>query len=198
VAKPRTPGGAPVRSAKLEARGFWDDRAKQGKHWTRLTVQALESHGRALYQGAPPGDIAKFCPRYRHLGESGRIDFWVKIISAIAASESSFNPKSFYREGWNERNGEPVISRGLLQISLGSSTGYGCGIKTSSELHDPKKNIECGVKILSRWIPNDSVIVGQRGNQWLGGARYWSVLRTQNRNAKPIRALLTQSVHCRN
>jgi len=194
--KASTPGSS-ARVVKFEVRGFWDRRAKQGKQWTAFTVQALKSYGRALYQGTPPADITQFCPRYNRLGESARIDFWVKLISAIAAPESSYNPNSSYREGWNERTGDPVISRGLLQISLGSSRGYGCGIKTANELHDSKKNLECGVKILSRWIPSDNVIVGQRGNKWLGGARYWSVLRTRNRNAKPIRVLLKESSHCR-
>ncbi len=209
VKKPQPPLNPGIRSgarsdtgkrptpSKTEIRGFWDERAKQGTQWTKFTVQALKTYGRDLFQGTAPADIAQFCPRYSRLSESGRIDFWVKLISAIAAPESSYNPRESYREGWNEANGEPVVSRGLLQISLGSSRPYGCGMNNSSELHDPRKNIECGVRILNHWIPNDGVVVGLRGKKWLGGARYWSVLRDSNRNAKPIRALLRQSVNCR-
>ena len=117
-----------------------------------------------------PKDASEFCPQ----GMSVRN--YVHLLVGIAKFESSFNPAAEYREAFNDRNGKPVISTGLLQLSKESANGYGCGIKSQDDLKDPYRNIDCGLKILERWIERDGVIASSKA-PWKGGARYWSVLR---------------------
>lgn len=119
---------------------------------------------------------------------------WVGILSAMAKYESGFDPNQDYKEDMIDVDGTPVISRGLLQISKTSANSYGCAIGKAAELHDPETNIRCGVRILAKWIPNDGFISsskmivkdGKQKKQWLGGARYWAVLRDK---VAQIRAL---------
>lgn len=196
--KPEMKGQPGKYDIPANIRGFWDDRAKHGRLWTRFTITALKNHGRSLYLSKAPSDITDYCPRYRSLDENGRIDFWVKLISAIAAAESSYNPRDWYPEDMRDENGNAVISRGLLQISMASSRGYGCGMNSSEDLYDPQRNLECGVKILNRWIPRDGVVATRRNTLWLGAARYWSTLRPYNRSSAKIRALMRKSENCRN
>jgi hypothetical protein len=115
-----------------------------------------------------------------------RKEFWVKLITEMIRYESDFNPQSKYTEAFSDSTGQRVVSRGLLQISYESARGYGCPIKRVEDLHDSKLNIECGVRILNRWVPRDRMI----GTNKLGGARYWAVLRESSKaRAKIIEAL---------
>jgi hypothetical protein len=95
----------------------------------------------------------------------------------MAERESSFRPETKYQEAFDDVQGAPVISRGLLQISLESTTYYGCRWKNAQEIHDAEKNIHCSLRMLSRWLYKDTVISDYQNNRWLGGARYWAVLR---------------------
>lgn len=176
-------------------RALWDDRIESGHKWTLFTIDALKNYGADLIESVP-ADIENFCPNYKTLNISSRMEFWVNLVSAIAAAESRFNPKVFYVETMLNSNGEHVVSRGLLQLSLESVRYYGCPIKTDADLEDPRKNIECGVRILNRWIPSDGVMSAQSKSGWLGGARYWSVLRPYSNKFGTIRKLMRTSRAC--
>ena len=103
---------------------------------------------------------------------------WANIFSMIAFYESKFDPKTSYTEGFDDATGAPVVSRGLFQLSLESGRGYGCPFTTVDDVHDPVKNIQCAVKILERWVIRDNRIAGKKTfGGYLGGARYWAVLR---------------------
>lgn len=119
-----------------------------------------------------------------------------QTISIMAKYESGFKPQTesreckkdkcvysvgctFYPEYGYCRNSsqkKPVTSRGLLQISISSSNvpEYSCGTKTEDELHDPKFNLSCAVKIAHYWLNRDLVLYGE---DKLGMGRYWSVMR---------------------
>lgn len=116
-----------------------------------------------------PKDAASFCPN----GMSP--ENWAQLIAVMAYYEnSSFNPKKEYLEDFGP------TSTGLLQISLSSSqqSRYSCGLTKQSDLHDPLKNLSCGVKILQALVAENGVIAGGRDiSDAKGGARYWSVLR---------------------
>ncbi len=178
-------------------RGFWEGRSGEGTDWTHETVTALASYGPDLLKRIPT-DITSFCPNYAALDLRGRYDFWVKFISAVAKAESDFKPSDHYQEKFNNTAGAPVISRGLLQISLESSQGYHCPISVEDDLNNPKLNIQCGVMIMEKWITEDGVIAERdaQGN-WYGAARYWGVLRVTNHNFTTIEAVLQHSAGCR-
>jgi len=183
-------------AAPAQIRGYWDEKVADGRKWTGFAVQALNNFGGELLKTVPE-DIGNYCPRYAKLNRTERIDFWVKMISAIAAVESGYRPSTSYKEKMNDRNGNRVVSRGLLQISLESSRLYGCATNNDGDLVSPKRNIECGVKILSRWVPRDDVISRSANDRWYGAARYWSTLRPPKRSEKTIRALLKSNPRCR-
>ena len=121
-------------------------------------------------------------------------------MSTIAKFESNFKPETFHQEKFKDRFGNYIISRGLLQLSVESGRGYGCIIPQELDLHEPQVNLECGVKILNRWVGRDEVISdritlenGKR--RWLGGARYWAVLRLADRLEK-IKNLNKNQTYC--
>lgn len=116
-----------------------------------------------------PKDAKAFCPNGMTSAN------WAQLIAVMAFYEnSSFNPKKEYLEDFGP------TSTGLLQISLSSSqqSRYSCGFTKQSDLHDPLKNLACGVKILQALVKGDGVIAGGRDRvDSKGGAKYWSVLR---------------------
>lgn len=156
---------------------LWESKKVDGTKWTEHANYALDSLGKNML-GVVPADSSTFCPNYKNLTYEQRKEFWVYLISAMSRYESNFNPDARYQENFKDSQGEFIISRGLLQLSIESSQGYQCGFSKAQELHDPYKNLSCGIRILDRWMERDGRIAGKVGNAWKGGARYWSVLRT--------------------
>lgn len=116
-------------------------------------------------------------------------DCLIQTISIMAKYESSFNPAEKYTESFADASGVKVVSRGLLQVSQESANqkAYDCKITDPKQLHDPKINLECAVKIAVKWINQDGVFFG--GDK-LGLGRYWSVGRkSSGSNAKILKYL---------
>ena len=162
----------------------------RNEEWSQHVAATLETEGADMLK-VDPKDEVRWCPGLSKMSLKDRKKFYVYLVSAMAKYESSFKPETKYTESFTDSSGRKVISRGLLQISLESSKGYGCGFTTGEEMHDPKKNLACGVKILNRWIGRDKYIgsAGVDGIKNAGGARYWSVLRTSSGSQSKIKAL---------
>ena len=163
----------------------------EGNAWTVITQDAIERYGQGL-MSVVPDDIENFCPRYLDLTRGEKGDFWVHLISKLAYYESNYNTNERYAENFLDRNGVPIISRGLLQLSKESANGYGCKIQNPLELYNPQTNISCAVRILTRWVTRDGVIVKKVGQHWRGIARYWSPFRN-NKKQREIK-LYTSSL----
>ncbi|UFM65256.1 transglycosylase SLT domain-containing protein [Paracoccus sp. MA] len=172
----------------------WDGRT-EGAQWTAFTRQALATEGKALL-AIEPTDVDAYCPAYAKLSGEEREAFWLGLLSAMARFESGFRPATSYEESFNDSNGNPVISRGLLQLSHESANGYRCGIEDAERLHDPRTNLTCGVRIMNRLVSRDSTIGTQVNRRWRGGAAYWSVLRTTSGSNSKIRAYTTGLAIC--
>ncbi len=163
----------------------------------RYTRDAINQHGKGLLQ-AVPNDIETYCPNYEDASRQERLAFWSGFISSLSHFESNHKSDVWYQERFNDAKGNPVVSRGLLQISIESGNGYGCGLKNQKQLHDPKTNISCGVRILNRWVgQRDQVISDREGwwifeGSWLGAARYWSPFRSETKKAKIAQATRNQ------
>jgi hypothetical protein len=177
----------------------WAGSNKDGS-WTRQAERAVTA---AALPRLTPADIGFFCPRYPALAKQERQKFWVGLLSAMAKPESNFQPQRSYREKFADRRGEPVISRGLLQISIESANQkrYSCAIPYPAKLHDPATNLHCGAKILARWVSTDGVIAHNaklpaQAAAHLGGGRYWSVLRTNKGHLPQIAAFTRQLPFC--
>lgn len=155
--------------------------AWKNEEWTQIVAEALEAHGKDLLSFAQPKDAEAYGFKARTREE--RKAFYIMLISLMALRESSFNPDAKYNE---KGHLEGVTSRGLLQISLGSGRSYNKALKKEADLHDPKMNLETGVMILNRWIPNDGYI----GTNKKGGAKYWAVLREHSKSRLKIQTAM--------
>ena len=155
----------------------WDSHSENAYQWSVWTYEALEELGGDLL-AQRPSDVLEFCATYDELDLEEKKMFWIRLISVMTRYESFFDPSVQYQEAFDDQNGDPIVSRGLLQLSIESGRGYGCELENEQALHDPKTNLRCGVRILNRWIGRDGVISLKDGTTWKGGARYWAVLRT--------------------
>ena len=121
-----------------------------------------------------------------------------QALSIIAKRESGFNPKARYEESFNDRNGKPVVSRGLFQLSVESANqrAYLCNIKNHKELYDPLINIACAVKISHFWLNKDMSFFTKANvralRDQLGFSRYWSVARPTSKSFKEVSNYLSQ------
>lgn len=146
------------------------------KEWTIILSDALDKYGQELLK-AEPRDAKYFCKNFDSVD---RKQFYISLISALAKFESNFKPETAYKESFKDSTGQYVVSRGLLQISQESARGYGCEVNQPSDLHNSQINLQCGVRILARWVVRDSVLRSQSA-PWKGAARYWSPFRKSYR-----------------
>jgi len=172
----------------------WDSKL-QGKEWTQIVLTGLDDLARDLLLSEAPEDKDKWCPKFNELKYDQRKQFYLTLISNMAKFESSFKPKQTYTESFADSTGKNVVSRGLTQISFESSKAYGCDVKKPEDLHDPKVNLLCTVRIVKKWVLGDDhfgskglfSIKKQKWN-WLGIARYWSVGRDTSDSQAKIKA----------
>lgn len=159
------------------------------KPWTEALIKAIEPN-MDTFSMAP--DMKTFCPKFESLNPREQIEAVGELFAAMAKFESGFKPETAYREcdksrcrykecfkhptyGYcmigNKNYDDGVItSRGLLQMSIHSSQSYGCGLKESKELHEPIKNLQCAVLILTKQI--------RRTGKMTDKSNYWSVLKS--------------------
>ncbi|UOF01510.1 transglycosylase SLT domain-containing protein [Bdellovibrio reynosensis] len=192
---PTTPTPAPVpEPVYAPVIPLWESEVSDGKNWTKHVKSELDRIGRDLLSVLPL-DRTTFCPNYRNLKHENKKDFWAYLLSQMVRYESNFDTTTRYEEDFDDSNGDPVISRGLLQISIESGNDYGCAFDRSSDLHDPLQNLSCGIRILNRWMENDHRIASKVDGDWKGGARYWSVLRnTSDSYPKIVSAMKAISI----
>lgn len=176
VTPPSTPTepSVPVTGDVIRAR--WEPKNRDGAAWSQHVFDVLPTLAPNLL-AKTPADIANFCPAYGDLSAADKRNFWVYLLSGMTELESNHDTSVTYTENFYDNHGRRVVSRGLLQISIESGNAYGCAFQTESELHDPVRNLDCGLRILNKWIGADGRISG-KSSSWLGGARYWAVLRT--------------------
>lgn len=170
--------GAVAQTAQPPAR--WDDKPGSSR-WTAYTLAAIADHGWMLVNSVP-ADIATYCPAYPRADQQQRAAFWMGLLSALTPHESNYNPRTTYTERFNDNQGRRVISRGLLQISIESANGYGCGITDAQQLHDPQVNLSCGIRIVQRLVTRHNVIASA-ADPWLGASAYWSPFRNPVKRA---------------
>lgn len=177
--EPQTPTPQPSEPGDV-IRARWESKNRDGASWSQHVYDTLPTLAANLLK-KDPADIASFCPAYSDLSTSDKKNFWVYLISGMTELESNQDPATTYTEKFTDAKGNRVISRGLLQISIESGNSYGCGFKSADELHDPIKNLDCGLRIMNKWIGADGRIQGYAAH-WLGAARYWSTLRASKAN----------------
>lgn len=173
----------------------WSAQNRDGS-WTRAAEAAV---AQSVLPKIVPQDVSDFCPTYKRLKPKERHKFWVGLMSAMAKPESNFDPNTYFKERFTDAKGRRVISRGLLQISIESANQkrYDCDIPHAELLHDPVVNLNCGVKILAKWVKEDGIIASQatQGTH-KGGGRYWSTLRAKTGHLNSIQSFTRDLVIC--
>lgn len=176
-----TPTPAPVVDT-TDAVPLWEAKISGSRDWTNHLYSEMDRLGQDLLD-VIPADAGTFCPNYKNLSYNDRKKYWVYIMSVMTKFESSFNTNTKYTEDFNDSAGNKVVSRGLLQISIESANGYDCELGNANDLHNPLKNLSCGVRILDRWVGRDGRIAGKVDSKWRGGARYWAVMREADKTS---------------
>lgn len=150
--------------------------------WTKILEDAIRFSKLA---NMPAKDWKQF-----HFKKNiGTIEEWAKVMVEMAYWESKFKPEATYKENFRNSKGQYIYSRGLFMLSKESGNGYGCGFVSEKDVNDVKKNIECAVKIMERWLIRDGVIHTDR-SPYRGGARYWAVLRcNRDYTCKSLKAI---------
>ncbi len=135
----------------------------------------------ALFLKKAPKDIKTFCPKYEKLDNKGKRKFWAHLVTSMAKYESNFKSATVYDESRTSKSLKGVVSKGMLQLSIGSATqaAYvkrGCPIRKEhpKDLFIPRKNLACGFAIIDQLTHRDGCI---SCSEKKGAAAYWSVLR---------------------
>ena len=176
----------PVREMKLA----WHEMHDDYRAWTAHLVKEISASNLAKQN---PTDAKEICHGFER---ADKVEFYAQLLSVMVRRESGFKPEEEYKEDFKGQDGEYIISRGLLQISQESANSYGCGIKEPSMLHNAKINLTCGVKILSRWVERDQLVMGLKGKN-LGCGRYWSVCRQTSNSYQKIREYMRGLAICK-
>lgn len=189
----RDDGGGDLEDWILPPR--WEKLGRGPGQWSEFVYDQLDIYGQSLlaYQAR---DIKEFCASYDELDSVELKNFWLYLISTMTELESSHRPEAKYQENFRDSQGNYVISRGLLQLSIESANSYGCRIRQAQQLHDPYVNLSCGIRILNRWVEVDGVLSQRVSGRWRGAARYWSIFR-KARTLRQIKSWTQALEFCR-
>ncbi len=169
----------PIDEKKAELGGkTWDP------GWDQIVEQALPP---AMLSTQVPRDVRRYCPRFYEMPDVDKRAFWAYFFQALAGAEAGLDPKTRVRHTEpavavkDGVTGRAVHSEGLLQLTYEDQERYGCDFDwerdrklppsdASRTILQPKNNLECGVKILTKQI-----IDGRK--PLLSSSGYWSTLR---------------------
>lgn len=178
----------------------WEKSHPERKVWSDL---ARTTAGVVLRDLNKAKDVARFCPKYASLSTFDRVQFWAELVSTMAYFESGWKPDTVFKEP-APLNNESI---GLLQLSVSDAKNYPfCApIGTRSAIMDPLKNLDCGIRIMAKWIGKHEKVTGShfevnsKGKTvelFEGGSIYWSVLR-EKRKLPEVLAMVKKLGICR-
>jgi hypothetical protein len=151
--------------------------------WDEIIEKALPD---SLLSTQVPRDVRRYCPRFYRMSDTDKRAFWAYFFQALAGAEAGLNPTSHVRHIGALKPSDgvthlPIHCEGLLQLTYEDSVRYGCNFDWDADRNlkpsdpartilQPKNNLECGVKILTRQI-----IDNHEPLFWK--LSYWSTLR---------------------
>ena len=155
--------------------------------WDKIVEEAVPA---AMLSAQVPHDVRRFCPRFYVMGNADKRAFWAYFFQALAGAEAGLDPTTRVRHTEPEVavrdgvTGMAVRSQGLLQLTYEDQKRYGCDFDWDADkrlkpddpektILQPKNNLECGVKILTRQIID-------MHKPLLARSGYWSTLRLGN------------------
>lgn len=168
----------PLDRQKLELGGkLWQPQ------WDTIVENALPE---SLLTGQVPHDVRRFCPKFYEISDVDKRAFWAYFFQALAAAEAGLNPTSHVRHDVSPEYATDEVTHlhvrceGLLQLTYADEKRYGCNFDWDVDrllkpgdpartILEPKNNLECGVKILTRQvIDNHEALFSPRS--------YWATL----------------------
>jgi Transglycosylase SLT domain len=193
----------PIGSYKFEPLA-WEAKNVSAQSWSNTVYKVIQTEEPQMLGQNVADDIETFCPKYRSLSDSQRLNFWGQLLAGMSKFESGWNPASYYVEttmGIDPVTGRQVASEGLLQLSYQDQKSYNlnCGFDWSIDtkfsntdarksIFDPHKNLRCGIKILAKQLTRQRAISTTTGV-------YWAVLKTNGKYTKvPEIAAITKTL----
>jgi hypothetical protein len=169
----------PIDAKKVQLGGpVWDP------SWDAIVEQAIPPE---MLSRRVPRDVRRFCPRFYEMPDPDKRAFWAYFFQALAGAEAGLDPKTRVRHTEPEVavrddvTGRAVRSEGLLQLTYEDQKRYGCDFDWQADrlmkpddpaktILQPKNNLECGVKILTKQII-------EQHKPLLTRSGYWSTLQ---------------------
>ena len=196
---PTKPAKPATEQPKENELGFipliWEKTVKASKEWSNMIYSIIKTEEPILMGQNIAQDIEMFCPTYRKLNDTQRLNFWGQFFAAVAYYESRWVHTDRYVEstmGIDPVTKSTVVSEGLLSLSYQDQKNYPfhCGFDWSKdsqlEHKDPKKtilnpylNLRCGIKIMAYQLKKHGRIALEKNV-------YWSVLRSNGKRLPQI------------
>ena len=178
--KPAPPTPIAVKKVEL-GETTWDPA------WDKIVEEAIPA---SMLTSRVPRDVQRFCPRFYGMGPADKRAFWAYFFQALAGAEAGLDPTTRVRHTEPEVavkdavTGRAVRSQGLLQLTYEDQARYGCDFDWEADkkltpkdpektILQPKYNLECGVKILTKQIID-------MHKPLFSNSGYWSTLRRGN------------------
>lgn len=169
----------------------WEKTVPNSSSWSNYIYKVILSEEPQMFDVNSANDVELFCPKYRQLDETERLNFWGQLFAAMSFHESRWDPIARMIEstmGIDPITGRQVASEGLLQMSYQDVPNYGnvCEFNWELDKHlevknpnrtilDPFKNLRCGIKIMAKQISRYNRIAIRSGAYWaviIPGGRY--------------------------
>lgn len=171
--KPATATPIDVKKAELGGE-IWNPQ------WDMIVEDALPP---SMLSRQVPRDVRRFCPRFYRMPDADKRAFWAYFFQALAGAEAGLNPTT------HVRHTEPAVdvidavthvavrSEGLLQLTYEDEKRYGCNFDWDVDrklspgdpartILQPKNNLDCGVKILTRQVIDNHEPLFSRLSYW--------------------------------
>jgi hypothetical protein len=174
--------------------------------WSKMIYQIIQKKTPQILSQNVADDVETFCPRYRVLKESERLNFWAQFFVGLAKYESSWEPTTSSVEhnmsGVDSVTGQKIVSEGLLQLSYQDEKNYPiqCDFNWPKDkllpqkdarrtILDPYLNLNCGLQIFAHQLKRFRRIVVKDPKQL-----YWAVLFNGRSNKIKEIAKMTKSL----
>jgi hypothetical protein len=172
----------PIDAKKIQLGGTpWDPQ------WDMIVENALPL---SMLSEQVPHDVRRYCPKFYTMTDVDKRAFWAYFFQALAGAEAGLNPTSHVRHTEPEVNVRDEVthvavrSQGLLQLTYEDEKRYGCNFDWDVDrllspgdpartILQPKNNLDCGVRILTRQIID-------RREPLFTRRSYWATLRPGN------------------
>lgn len=165
----------PIDAKKIELGGStWNPQ------WDVIVEDALPP---SMLSRQVPRDVRRYCPRFYGMSDADKRAFWAYFFQALAGAEAGLNPTSHVLHTQpaldvrDEVSHATVRSEGLLQLTYEDEKRYGCNFDWEVDrklspgdpartILQPKNNLGCGVKILTRQIIDNREPLFSRLSYW--------------------------------